>query len=147
MEGVANFLENLLRNPPAWGLAIIGAILVAHALHIVMRVMIKHDGTPGLLIGFLELILVIVVAYVSLEKSVTLHFPHQAASGLHAADESQRISDSATAVTRFAEEHWFDHPLVYLLIFIACVHSSVWMYIQVRKTESSLGNGNRKLNN
>jgi hypothetical protein len=108
------FLDGLIRNPPLWIISIIVALLVAHMLDKMYKILVSFSKKDDKLIEILELFVVVMLGTLTI-KSFYLE-------GI----EGDRAS-----------HEWYEHPLCMLVILLISTFASMVIYTNLRKVLSS----------
>lgn len=104
--GWPQFVDDLLRHPPAWILTVIATIIAAHAVHRIALPFIssRHKGPNGLII-IIELFIVILLGYLTLHRYV--------------------CAESSGGVAL----RWYDQPLLLLLLLLLLLFALLSMIL------------------
>jgi hypothetical protein len=108
------FLDELIRNPPLWIISIIVALLVAHMLDKMYKILVSFSRKDDKLIEILELFVVVMLGTLTI-KSFYLE-------GIEGGS---------------ASHEWYEHPLCMLAILLISTFASMVIYTNLRKVLSS----------
>jgi hypothetical protein len=100
-------MTEFLRNPPSWIVAILMAVLTAHALDRLIEVVTRHRRQNGV-IPILEIFIVMVLSFLA----------------IHAYYEGE--------VTNAPHQEWYDRPFALVIALVFFGLSSVGLYLVSR---------------
>ena len=98
-------IVDIIRNPPLWVLAIIMAIVTAHALKKIIEVIAQRKLPPDTVIPILEFFIVVVLSYLA------IHSYYEGA-----------LKDRTV-------DKWYDHPFVLVVALIVFGFGSICLFL------------------
>jgi len=107
METLGDLLKEVIERPPLWIVAVVGALITAHIVSLIARVVLGHRRGPNGLVITIELLIVFVLMVLTFDK---VYFQH--VDGRH-------------------DVEWWDRPIAMIALLILFGFLSMVLYLLI----------------
>ena len=105
-------MSDIIRDPPSWIVAVVIAVLTAHAIEKLLEVLTRRKSHNGL-IPILELFIVLVLSFLAIHSSY---------------EETIKTAN---------HQQWYDRPFALVGALVLFGLGSMWLYLVSRRQSSS----------